>query len=234
MRLLKEIRLNHHTTCNRLVTHRVLVCDSCGWWRVLEIQDEYETYNTDDWYVDKVGMADAVAENFDVGAIETPVEVLRRYLARRFIDIRHIHHRKLEEIMADVIRDFFDCEVRLTSPTRDGGYDIYAVISDKPYLIEVKQRTKPDSVEGVGVVRSLLGVMLLNNIPNGMLISTADSFSREATNAASRAAGKVIPHTIRLLDYSLIYDLFRKTDTSDESVMKWVQPILGKLWFWME
>lgn len=133
--------------------------------------------------------------------------------------------------MADVIRDFFDCEVRLTAPTRDGGYDVYAVIADRHYLIEIKHRTKPDAVEGVNPVRTLLGVMLLNDTPDGMLISTAHHFSQEAIDAASRAATKEMPYAIRLLDYSLIYDLFKKTDILDESVIKWVQPMLGKLGF---
>lgn len=86
MRTLKETLLKDvgFDPAYHLVTHRVLICDLCGWWQLREIEDDYDTYETDDWYVERVGFADSVAEHFDIGNIETPVDILRRYLARRF------------------------------------------------------------------------------------------------------------------------------------------------------
>jgi hypothetical protein len=233
MRLLKKQNLRDQLPekTDLVVTHKLLVCDSCGWWQLQEVQLEHDSYKTDSWYVERVILADSVVEHFDPSSVRTPVDILRKYLLLKFSGIREVHPRKLEEVIASVFHDFYDCDVRLTSTTRDGGYDIFAVISEKPVLVQVKRRGKSNSVEGVDTVRSLLGVMLVNGVPDGMVVSTADHFSAEAKQAVAMAALADRPHSVKLLDYSLIYDLFRKTDISDALVLAWVNSMFGKLWF---
>ena len=85
--------------------------------------------------------------------------------------------RQFEEVVAELLASF-GWEVNLTAPSRDGGYDILAVSSDKSgletsWLIECKKYSSSNKV-GVEIARGLLGVKSHIGVPNVVLVTTSD------------------------------------------------------------
>lgn len=85
--------------------------------------------------------------------------------------------RDFEKLVAEIFyqKGF---EVELTPETRDGGLDLIAVrnsdlLGCETVLVECK-RYAPHKTVGVGVVRSLLGVIQDSNATRGMIVTTSE------------------------------------------------------------
>jgi restriction endonuclease len=97
-------------------------------------------------------------------------------------DLMHeVHPRRFEELVAELFKRM-GCAVVLTPPSRDGGRDVLAVRRDDVgtmlTLVECK-RFRPDRKVGVGLVRSLYGVVMSDRASHGV-VATTSSFTRGA------------------------------------------------------
>ena len=105
------------------------------------------------------------------------------YLRERPDEFYSLPPRRFEEVIAAVFKNQgFDVE--LTPESNDGGYDVLAVRNDlytgpSTYLIECK-RYAADNRVGVGVVRSLLGVVKGNPESTKGILATTSYFTRGA------------------------------------------------------
>lgn len=118
--------------------------------------------------------------------------------------------REFEEIVAEMFtRDGFG--VTLTPIARDGGKDIYAAKKDQLgsllYVVECKKYS-PDRPVGVGVVRSLHGVVQAESATAGILITTS-RFTQPAQDFQEQ-----IKHQLSLLDYHDLSRWLRKTSNA--------------------
>jgi|GEM_PF-5745923 len=168
-----------------LVRHKMVVCPLCGWWLKNErriVEHEQPTLAAEYTYLSSLREFDCLDEN-------APLDLVRAYIAKRWDNIRDVHPRKVEQIAAAAFSDFFGCEVRLTAYSKDGGVDMYAVISNSPWAFQVKRTGQ--MAEGVEKVREFLGAMVENGIANGVFVTTARKFTKGA-----RAVG-ISPHVIR-------------------------------------
>ncbi len=106
--------------------------------------------------------------------------------------------REFEELVASVLESF-GWQVRVTQPTRDGGYDILAIQTEAPglevsWIVECKHYSQEHRV-GVEIVRQLYGVRDYHSIANAAIITTA-YFTRDALDfGKSRPAIKLIDRT---------------------------------------
>jgi restriction system protein len=96
--------------------------------------------------------------------------------------------RKFEELVASIFRNQ-NYSVELTPESRDGGYDVLAVqkdsiTGDKRYIVECKRYSAENKV-GVGIVRSLLGVVVDKRATMGILATTS-FFTSGATEIEER------------------------------------------------
>lgn len=111
----------------------------------------------------------------------------------RFPDeVYNLTSRQFEELAAELLtRQGY--EVELTSETRDGGKDLYAVKKDGLgsflFLVECKRYAADRSV-GVGVVRSVHGVAQ-HERANGAVVLTTSFFSEPARRFAQDLRGQM-------------------------------------------
>lgn len=179
----------------------VRVCNDCGWWFYEHIWwshgDDFETYK---YY-------EGILKKFDVSSIEVPLDVLKHYLAKRFSEIRFIHPRKFEELCADVFRDYLRCEVILTSYSRDGGVDLYAIQGDAKFAIQLKRRAE-NITEGIKPIREFIGAMVVQGAVSGIYCTTADRFSNAATDAARSQHLDRRGIRLELVDYKRLTQIF--------------------------
>jgi len=130
---------------------------------------------------------------------DPPPEILRvrdtisaeliAYLKRHPEKMYEIRPRQFEELVAEILAQY-GWEVQLTPPTKDGGYDIFAVSKDissvrTSWIVECK-KYRQESKVGVGVVRALYGAAGDLTLPNAaMMLATTSSFTSEALRYAS-------------------------------------------------
>lgn len=96
--------------------------------------------------------------------------------------IREIHPRAFEELVCEILASF-GWKVHLTTPTNDGGYDIFAISRDysgleSSWLVECKRYSAENKV-GIDVIRSLYGVKSDLKVSNA-LIATTSTFTKGA------------------------------------------------------
>jgi len=129
-----------------------------------------------------------------------------RALAARPELMYELHPRKFEELMAELYRRQ-GFEVELTPATRDGGVDLY-VVSPGPgrHLLTVvdAKRYAPDHKVGVGVVRSLYGVVEEKRASAG-IVATTSFFSKDAQRFQEK-----VPFRVDLQDYLALQAMLRR------------------------
>jgi HJR/Mrr/RecB family endonuclease len=117
-----------------------------------------------------------------IQVIQTISAELIKYLKAHPRELDEIRPRQFEELIAEILASF-GWEVRLTPPTKDGGYDIYAITKDVsgkriPWLIECKKYARQQRV-GVDVVRCLYGTkLLLGKDEANLMLATTSHFTK--------------------------------------------------------
>jgi restriction system protein len=125
-------------------------------------------------------------------------------LIRKPKDIYSIPARQFEEVMAFALAESGYDDVRLTPPTRDGGYDIEAIRKGPTchrLLVECK-RYAYDRKVGRPTLDALLGVLQCEKA-NQALLATTSSFSKDALELFKlepwRLQGMDIENVLKLL-----------------------------------
>jgi hypothetical protein len=99
------------------------------------------------------------------------------HLSRHPNELYKLKSRHFEELIAEILSSF-GWRVDLTQTTRDGGYDIFAISTDKmagvetSWIIECK-KFAPTRKVGIDYVRALYGVKTEHQVPNMMLATTS-------------------------------------------------------------
>ncbi|MDM8161479.1 restriction endonuclease [Labilibaculum sp. K2S] len=110
---------------------------------------EGESWGFKDWQLD---INSAILRSFEISSNEVPILSLRTYLTQQNEKIFEIHHRKMEELVASVFREYFACEVKIVGKSCDGGIDLILIMSDNPILVQVKRRkTKLNQLKKFGI-----------------------------------------------------------------------------------
>jgi hypothetical protein len=174
----------------------LLFCRNCTFWQfVHKYQNMTRRIAGIDW-----GIYTAKAREFDT---DLPTDVASELA----VALRQNEHRwstiepkAFEVFVADVFRaNFKHCDVMHVGKRGDGGVDVMLIETDhKTWLMQVKSRTnkRPEKVE---TIRNMLGVMLLQQNPYGIVVSTADYFTHRChleANIASEKAG----YELKLID----------------------------------
>lgn len=184
------------------VDQSVWACMQCGWWRY-SLESGTDLIRSEDVAIGCI----LRAEDAKYWA---PVPVLREFLAQHPSKLAdHVDPIALEQVLRDVFSDYFDCEVRWTGRSADGGYDLYHVIDDTATIYQIKRRGLNVDREGVVPIRELLGTMIVEGVTSGVFVTTAQRFSAPA-KAAARAA-EFRGYVLKLIDYSTLLDVLRAT-----------------------
>jgi len=200
----------------------VYECDTCGWWDVHIFQTA-----PDDWDDCNEVNFRAVLKAYDAVDIDLPVALLRQELLRRHDTVYQIHDRKMEQLVASVLKDFFPgCEVHLCGKTGDQGIDLIVALHDSPIAVQVKRRTKPNSVEAVEAVRAFLGASLIKGFDHLLYVTTADHFTGGpygAESAAERAIRRKLVKTFELIDRHSFFEMLDLVATG--GMRNWIKPL---------
>jgi hypothetical protein len=197
----------------REICEMVWQCD-CGWWQI-----DYYSYMEDeprfkDW--EKI-IYSSELRKFFVGDKNIPIKILRSYLEKYEEKVYQINDKKMEELVASIFREHFQCEVKEVGKSHDGGIDLIMIESDQPTIIQVKRRKSPNMTENVKEIRDLLGATLLSGSKKCIFVTTANHFSPDAINSRNVAIEKGIVESFELFDHRRFFDMLHlyRTDLSE-------------------
>ncbi len=180
---------------------------SCGWWEhTLYGYLEGEHQGFKDWAFE---VDSAILRRFNIDSNKMPIQSLRKYLASKSEHIYHIHHKKMEELVASVLSEHYACEAHVVGKTNDGGVDLILIESDEPIIVQVKRRTKEGKVEPASQIRELIGATLLQDSRQCAFVTTADHFSKQAVKTRNIALKKNLVSRFDLIDLNKFIDLLK-------------------------
>lgn len=113
-----------------------------------------------------------------IKAVQVISAELIKYLKRHPTALHQIRPRQFEELVAEILASY-GWQIQLTPPTKDGGYDIFAISHHRAgvrtsWIIECKKYA-PENKVGVDIARALYGVKTaLGGVANAMLATTSD------------------------------------------------------------
>ncbi len=173
-------------------------CPICGWWNLEHI---CRNYNDSLSLLTSHIVRYSILRSFEVFDAHIPVKLLEEYINKKDPSLIYkIHPTKMEELVCSVFSDFYNCEVKHCGRSHDGGIDLFLILSDKMLPVQVKRRSKKNSVESVSTVREFLGAIQLKKLTAGSIVTTADHYSKEAKKAAADASELRLVDKIELID----------------------------------
>lgn len=153
-------------------------CINCGWWLIERLEEEIH-FTGNHFIYNKI---EGVVKHYNIDSYEVPIIDLRNYLKKHPNDIALVNPYRFELLMQDCFKDYFgSCEVVHVGRSGDGGIDLKIIQNNKEtFLVQVKRRLDITKNEGPLVVRELNGVLFRENIPKGIIVTTAKGFTRSA------------------------------------------------------
>lgn len=164
-------------------------CTLCGFW----IARTIGTFN-DEWLTPFVASFNPGSE---VPALTALIRELRTAGKH---DLYSLDPKRFELLVGSILSEFFTCEVRHVGRSGDGGIDLIAVGADNPLLVQVKRRTSVEAVEGIEVVKTMFASMFAARANQGMIVTTAQRFTRGARSWARLPALRELGYEIELVD----------------------------------
>lgn len=155
-------------------------CDGCGWWAGRKSSTEYGMVSSET----TVRYYEGIVKSFQINDPDLPIEELRKHLERHPKAFLSANPQRFEELLRDVYKDYFDCEVVHVGGPGDNGIDLYVLLADEPILVQAKRRSRVTAKESVSTVRNFLGAIIATGNRVGHIVTTAPDFSYAAKQTA--------------------------------------------------
>jgi hypothetical protein len=152
----------------------VLFCKKCSWWCAKAISTHKSGYDGEHRQFD---FYEGILKKFCIDDKNLPIGELKNHFLKKPELLRKVNPTKLEVLIADLYKEFYNCEVRHIGGPNDNGVDVFAIINDEPHLIQVKRRFFDNATEPVSTVRELVGALITSGINKGHIVTTAPKFS---------------------------------------------------------
>jgi hypothetical protein len=200
-----RFRLFDHEQSNLPADVGLRTCDQCGWWLV-----GYTSVSSNGHRI-ITNQFRGEAKHYRISDLDAPLEDLHRFLSRNPEYLSKVHHKNFELLVADCLKVCFGAiEVVHTGGTSDGGIDLLMILTPgETYLVQVKRRTDLSSREGVRVVRELNGVMFRENLPKGLIVTTAIDYTAAAKREARVKTPTTETYVMKLLKFDDVVHMLR-------------------------
>ena len=193
----KKFELDGKSYDNPIEQAAIWTCPNCAYWQFFLYENNSDSFTSNWLYSAQMSKA----REFDDVIPEGCEEELSAWLRRDSKKWHEIDPTRFEKLVASIFKaNYQHCDVIHVGKPDDGGVDVLFVESTgKQWLIQVKRRQKINASEGVGTIRNLLGSLVVNDVLNGIVVSTADHFTYRAKEAIGKASDN-FGMTVRLID----------------------------------
>ena len=175
-------------------------CDACGWWWNREASDDWRATNP-------------IINSGALHSVPLPDERVLCAVNQITDNISYLHDMnpsRFEDFIGNVFRDYCGCDVLHVGRSHDNGIDLVLLDSNVGQIpIQVKRRGKTRRSESVAVVREFRGALLLQGRDHGIIVTTADHFSRFAIRAGATDPSHSVQQRIELVDCRRLLEIMR-------------------------
>ena len=186
------------------------ICQDCGWWSLSHFSS-MDDGSGSDIYQELYQFRRGILRYFNESDSTIPLTTLYREVSKKTHLLYDIHPSKFEEFVGSVLSDFYNCKVHLIGKTGDGGIDLIIIEKDNPIAVQVKRRTRPDSIEKIEEIREFLAATILEGYTSAIFVSTAKEFTRGAKDVASRAVSMNLVKKFELINQEKLLSIFSLT-----------------------
>ncbi len=176
-------------------------CNKCGWWRIQkDVSISAEAWQIWQFFFGISG----ILKQLDIENIDTPLDETSKYLLAKYESRFSINPRLFEEVTASVFRNL-GYNTLVTGYSNDGGIDVIMENNSKYIGVQVKRYKNKIKVDQI---RELTGALFINNIPNGIFVTTSD-FQKGAHKTSTLSSNNGIP--IELINAKRFYEILKLT-----------------------
>ncbi|NWF39820.1 restriction endonuclease [Mariprofundus sp. NF] len=211
----------------------ILICPSCGYWKGRACFDNSRLLNgTFFELIHDFGINGRIRK-LPLDSREISTVSLLKYLSSHHSNMTHMNPFRAEKFVMDLLGDWFECDVTYVGGSKDGGVDGYLLKNnDITSIIQVKWRREINKAESISTIRELAGSMLVNNVPNGYLVTTRDHVSsqskQEIESINDRSIAGIGQLSIGYKAYNDLIDMidlsFRKMSDSPKLEIDGIEP----------
>lgn len=194
------------TQVSRVEDEVLLLCTECGYWGGRGFR-EWNSHLHNVPLRGVIGRYKAIA-NLDDASTSYLVSHLRRYPEA----MTQVTPFRAEKFVADLLKDYLDCEVHALGGRKDGGVDAFVLANDQiRTIVQIKWRETNKGAESVRTVREVAGTLLARGVPSGIIVSTRERFSTDAKQEANLVSSRTVDGfgqlKLELYDYHRILDM---------------------------
>ena len=188
-------------------------CEKCCWWSIREGWTLCEYDRELDYLIT------GIAKKWNLSDKNMPISILRDYfeLKKSSFEFKVLDANVFEKLIAECLRyEYHPCEVHHVGARGgkgDNGIDLYLIKDDNEWLIQVKRRLT-DQPEPIETIRLLNGVLLRDGKHYGMVVSSANTFTKNAKDETMiRTSGA---YSVKLIDRGNILSMLSKIPRQQE------------------
>ncbi|MRG48657.1 hypothetical protein GFS24_26315 [Chitinophaga sp. SYP-B3965] len=200
----KQIGSDMTEDCMVLWVQQLYECKECGFWK-RHMQDHAGSQD----YVLPFTQALPSAKSVSLSHLAKEIESKKESLYS-------MSPYKFEQFIGSILGDFYDCEVNYIGQTNDDGIDLILLMSEEPTLVQVKRRASPLTTEGVNVVKHFFASMYGTNASKGILVSTAQKFSKTAMGWLEKNDVKRANISIDLVDMNRLLEIITSVNKTNK------------------
>ena len=144
---------------------------------------------------------------FDARSEQPSLSHLAAEVARAPARLYGMEPKRFEVFVGSILREFYGCDVYHVGQTADDGIDLLAVVKDDPLMIQVKRRASERAAESVNTVKLLFASAFGQQSSRGMVVTTAERFTRAATKWAASPPLVDRGFDLQLVDFSSLMSM---------------------------
>ena len=173
-----------------------LRCVACNWWCIQ--RDATEDNDGSDILSHHLSTYEAVICRFEEAIWSNALKCAEDELVEYRKGLKSLEPKAVEKVVGRILSQYHRCEVNHVGRSHDKGIDLIVVKGDVDIAVQVKHRYLSDKVQGVKPVREFVGAIVGEGFSTGLFVSTAPSFSKDASDYVARVNRNFVP--LNLID----------------------------------
>lgn len=191
----------------------LFLCEQCDWWCVRE------GWTLCEYDLELDYLITGVAKKWNLSDKNIPISILHEYFQSKksSFEFKMLDANVFENLIAECLRyEYMPCEVHHVGARGgkgDSGIDLYLIKDDTGWLIQVKRRltNQPEPIE---TIRLLNGVLLRDGKHHGMVVTSANNFTKNAESEATISTPGA--YVIKLVDRGDILSMLSRIPRKEE------------------
>lgn len=199
-------------------------CENCGWWLGKRYLYDFEA----DPQINSSILLYSLLKTYPQTPKHQPTFLeITNELNKNPNKVYSMSAKNFELYSASLLASYFGCKVEHVGRRGDGGVDAYLLHNDSQTIVQCKRREKSGKVEKIETVRCLVSTMYKKDIYKGIIVSTADKFTKGCVTEVNDFVQANKIEKIELHDCNKFFHTINLVSSKKSNFWK---PVISKYW----